>query len=189
MIPDMFCRDKLKEEDEDSLKDALFQLFKIPVFKYSSDTGAPTPSFKQWQNYIHVRDVGGSELAEKEFEVTVSEERFIELKKRIEDFNEMCKFFMKTFMNEIKFQNVLQFIQKHELFKPDVTKTRKGKAKGKAKNIVYVFKENNDIKFDNLTACYEYYKEHNSEKCTALSTFIRKKKWCDVFDKVKITNG
>ena len=143
-----------------------------------------------------MRDVEGSELAEKEYEVSISEENFMEFKKMIEDFNEMCKFFMKTFMNEIKFQNVLQFIQKHELFKPDVTKTRKGKAKGqakgkakgKAKNIVYVFKENNDIKFDNLTACYEYYKEHNSEKCAALSTFIRKKKWCDVFDKVKITN-
>ena len=56
------------------------------------------------------------------------------------------------------------------------------------KNNMDVLKEKNDIKFDNLTACYEYYKEHNSEKCTALSTFIRKKKWCDMFDKVKITD-
>lgn len=186
MIPDMFSSAENKDDE------AFYKLLGIRELKYSAVTGAPTSMLKHLQEYIHVRDVEGSELAEKEYEVSISEENFMEFKKMIEDFNEMCKFFMKTFMNEIKFQNVLQFIQKHELFKPDVTKTRKGKAKGqakgKAKNIVYVFKENNDIKFDNLTACYEYYKEHNSEKCAALSTFIRKKKWCDVFDKVKITN-
>ena len=107
MIPDMFCRDKEDEEGDDVCEVVVCRACGIPILKYSSDTGAPMPSFKQLQEYIHVRDVKGSELADKEFEVTVSEEHFIEYKKRIEDFNEMCKFFMKTFMNEIKFQNVL----------------------------------------------------------------------------------
>jgi len=43
--------------------------------------------------------------------------------------------------------------------------------KGKAKNFTYVWKENNEVKFDKLDECYEYYKQQTDKNAVSFATF------------------
>lgn len=182
MIPDMFAGDVEK----------VLNFFEnLRLIKYSYKNGAALPSLKHITNAIHLRktaekiDVKNIEdktqLDIYKYVSTLNDDEFIKLQNKINEFNEMCKYFMQTFMSEIKYQNVLQFIQKHKLFTPKRNICRKGKAK----NFTYVWKENNEVKFDKLDECYEYYKQQTDKNAVSFATFQRKKKWCDYFDKVK----
>ena len=103
---------------------------------------------------------------------------------------------MNVFWNEIKYQNVEQFIRKYKFNTPSKsTKGQRvgraigkavGKAVGKAKNVEFVLQTDNQIKFNSLDECYQYYvKQHEGESVYTETVFKKKLKWKLYFDKIK----
>ena len=76
----------------------------------------------------------------QDYKIEVNDDVYDNIKTYLHDFEEMCEYFMNVFWNEIKYQNVEQFIRKYKFNTPSKSKKgqRVGKAVGKAKNVEFV---------------------------------------------------
>ena len=114
---------------------------------FNPKTGEPGDLMIQMYNAVNLYEqphTGEIKL----YEIEVNDGVYDNIKTYLHDFEEMCGYFMNVFWNEIKYQNVEQFIRKYKFNTPSKsTKGQrvgravgkaKGKAVGKAKNVEFV---------------------------------------------------
>ena len=114
---------------------------------FNSKTGEPGDLMIQMYNAVNLYEqphTGEIKL----YDVKVNGDVCGKIKTYLHNFEEMCEYFMNVFWNEIKYQNVEQFIRKYKFNTPSKsTKGQRvgraigkavGKAVGKAKNIEFV---------------------------------------------------
>ena len=158
---------------------------------FNPKTGEPGDLMIQMYNAVNLYEqphTGEIKL----YEIEVNVDVYGKIKTYLHDFEEMCEYFMNVFWNEIKYQNVEQFIRKYKCNTPSKsTKGQRvgkaiGKAIGKAKNVEFVLQTDNQIKFNSLDECYQYYvKQHEGESVYTETVFKKKLKWKLYFDKIK----
>ena len=114
---------------------------------FNPKTGEPGDLMIQMYNAVNLYEqphTGEIKL----YEIKVNDDVYGKIKTYLHDFEEMCEYFMCVFWNEIKYQNVEQFIRKYKFNTPSKsTKGQRvgraigkavGKAVGKAKNVEFV---------------------------------------------------
>ena len=162
---------------------------------FNPKTGEPGDLMIQMYNAVNLYEqphTGEIKL----YELEVNDGVYDNIKTYLHNFEEMCEYFMNVFWNEIKYQNVEQFIRKYKFNTPSKsTKGQRvgkaigkavGKAVGKAKNVEFVLQTDNQIKFNSLDECYQYYvKQHEGESVYTETVFKKKLKWKLYFDKIK----